>query len=149
MQINECKDKFKAMRRKVKVVFDHLQQSVEERRHQVNDLIRAEEDSAMTSLTELEKTRASVTSYAGTIDHIMTSSPDDGLLLMLKQLTSRLNNLESQSGTTDKVKAVVDLSFDDQILARLMSDLSAFGKVVIGCQRCFAFTALRHVLKRT
>ena len=63
------------MRRKVKVVFDHLQQSVEERRHQVNDLIRAEEDAAMTSLTELEKTRASVTSYAGTIDHIMTSSP--------------------------------------------------------------------------
>ena len=148
-QIKACKDKFKAMHWKVKDVFDDLLQSVEERRHQVNDLIRAEEDSAMTSLTELEKTRASVTSYAGTIDHIMTSSPDDGLLLMLKQLTSRLNNLESQSGTTDKVKAVVDLSFDDQILARLMSDLSAFGKVVIGCQRCFAFTALRHVLKRT
>lgn len=115
------------MRRKVKVVFDHLQQSVEERRHQVNDLIRAEEDTAMTSLTELENVRASATSHAGTIGHIVTSSPDDSLLLMVKQLTSRLN-LESQSVTTDKVEAVGDISFDDQILTRLKSDLSTFGK---------------------
>ena len=116
------------MRWKVKDVFDDLQQSVEERRHQVNDLIRVEEDTAMTSLTELENVRASATSYAGAIDHIVTSSPDDSLLLMVKQLTSRLNDLESQSVTTDKVKAVGDISFDDQILTRLKSDLSTFGK---------------------
>ena len=127
-QIKACKDKFKAMRWKVKDVFDDLLQSVEERHHQVNDLVRAEEDKAMTSLIELENIRASTTSHAGAIDHIVTSSPDDGLLLMLKQLTSRLNDLESHSVTTDKVKAVGDICFDDQILTRLKSDLSTFGK---------------------
>ena len=64
----------------------------------------------------------------------MTSSPDDGLLLMLKQLASRLNDLESQTGTTDKVKTIGEISFDDQILTRLKSDLFHLGKVD-GC-RC-------------
>ena len=122
------------MRRKVKDVFDDLQQCVEKRRQQVNDLIQAEEKTAMTSLTDMEKERAAVTSHAGTIDHIVTSSPDDGLLLMLKQLASRLNDLESQIGTTDKVKTIGEISFDDQILTRLKSDLFDLGKVD-GC-RC-------------
>ena len=117
------------MRRKVKDVFDDLQQCVEKRRQQVNVLIQAEEKTAMTSLTDMEKERAAVTSHAGTIDHIVTSSPDDGLLLMLKQLASRLNDLESQTGTTDKVKTIGEISFDDQILTRLKSDLFDLGKV--------------------
>ena len=122
------------MRRKVEDVFDDLLQCVEKRRQQVNDLIQAEEKTAITSLTDMEKERAAVTSHAGTIDHIVTSSPDDGLLLMLKQLASRLNDLESQTGTTDKVKTIGEISFDDQILTRLKSDLFDLGKVD-GC-RC-------------
>ena len=124
------------MRRKVKDVFDDLQQCVEMRRQQVNDLIQAVEDKVVTSLTDLEKVRAVVTSHVGTIDHIVTSSPDDDLMLMSKQLMSRLNDLELQSGKTDKVKTVGDLSFDDQILTRLKSDLSALGKVA-SCRCCF------------
>ena len=122
------------MRRKVEDVFDDFLQCVEKRRQQVNDLIQAEEKTAITSLTDMEKERAAVTSHAGTIDHIVTSSPDDGLLLMLKQLASRLNDLESQIGTTDKVKTIGEISFDDQILTRLKSDLFHLGKVD-GC-RC-------------
>ena len=124
------------MRRKVKDVFDDLQQCVETRRQQVIDLIQTEEETAMTSLTALEKERAAVTSYARTVDHIVTSSPDDGILLMLKQLTSRLNDLESQSETPDKATAVGDMSFDTQMLTRLKLDLSALGKVAV-CRCCF------------
>ena len=118
------------MRRKVKEVFDDLQQCVQTRRQQVNDLIQREEEAAMTSLADMEKERTAVTSHASTIDHTVTSLPDNGLLLMLKQLTLRLKNLEAQSQTTNTVKAVGDISFDDQLLIRLKSDLSALGKVV-------------------
>ena len=109
-------------------VFDDLQRCVEKRRQRVNDLIQTEEETMLTSLTDLEEVRTAVTSHASTIDHIVTSSSDDGLLLMLKQLTLRLNNLEGQ--TTDTVKTDGDITFDDQILIRLKSDLSALGKVV-------------------
>ena len=60
-----------------------------------------------------------MTSHAGSIDHIVTSSPDDRLLLMLKQLTSRLNDLESQSVTEDMAMDVGDISLNDQILTPL------------------------------
>ena len=132
-QITSVKDKFKVIRREVKDVFDDLQECVEKRCQQVNDLVQTEEVTALTSLTDLERVRTVMTSHAGTIDHIVTSSPDDGLLLMLEQLTLRFNNLEVQSRKTDTIKAVGNISFDDQILIRLKSDLSTLGKVV-----CFA-----------
>ena len=46
LQIKACKEKFKAMRRKVKGVCDDLQQVVEKQRRQANDLIQAKEDTA-------------------------------------------------------------------------------------------------------
>ena len=132
-QITAVKVKFKAMHGKVKDFFDDIQQSVEKRRQEVSSLVQAEEDTAMTSLADLEKDRAAMTSHAGTIDHLVTSAPDDGLLQTLKQLTSRLNTLESESGTTDKVKAVSDISFDTQMLTRLKSDLSTLGMSLMKC----------------
>ncbi|KAK7089663.1 hypothetical protein V1264_025092 [Littorina saxatilis] len=47
---------------------------------------------------------------------------------MLNQLKSRLDDLESESGKTTKVKDVGDIVFDSQLLARLKSDLSKLGQ---------------------
>ncbi|XP_070182851.1 uncharacterized protein [Littorina saxatilis] len=124
-----AKEKFKGMHKKVNKVFDDLQQCSEKQRQQVHDLIQKEEDATMTSLVEMEKTRAAMTSNSSNIDHLVTSAPDDALLQMLNQLKSRLDDLESESGTTAKVKDVGDIVFDSQLLTRLKSDLSKLGKI--------------------
>ncbi|KAK7088442.1 hypothetical protein V1264_022363 [Littorina saxatilis] len=83
----------------------------------------------MTSFADMEKARAAMTSNSGNIDHLVTSAPDDALLQMLKQLKLRLDDLESESGTTAKVKDVGDIVFDSQLLTRLKSDLSTLGDI--------------------
>ncbi|XP_070205947.1 uncharacterized protein [Littorina saxatilis] len=83
----------------------------------------------MTSFADMEKARAAMTSNSGNIDHLVTSAPDDALLQMLKQLKLRLDDLESESGTTAKVKDVGDIVFDSQLLTRLKSDLSELGDI--------------------
>ncbi|XP_070182865.1 transcription intermediary factor 1-beta-like [Littorina saxatilis] len=122
-QMKAAKEKFKGMHKKVNDVFDDLQQSSEKRRQQVHDLIQKEEDATVTSLAEMEKARAAMTSNSSNIDHLVTSAPDDALLQMLNHLKSRLDDLESESGTTAKVKDVGDIVFDSQLLTRLKSDL--------------------------
>ncbi|KAK7088731.1 transcription intermediary factor 1-beta-like [Littorina saxatilis] len=128
-QMNAAKDMFKNMRRKVKEVFDDIQQCAERRRQQANDLIQKEEDATMTSLDETEKARAAMTSHSGNIDHLVTSAPDDALLQMLQQLKARLDDLESESEPIAKVKDVVDIDFDSHLLTRLKSDLSKLGEI--------------------
>ncbi|XP_070182859.1 transcription intermediary factor 1-beta-like [Littorina saxatilis] len=130
-QMKAAKEKFKGMHKKVNDVFDDLQQSSEKRRQQVHDLIQKEEDATMTSLAEMEKARAAMTSHSSNIDHLVTSAPDDALLQMLNHLKSRLDDLESESGTTAKVKDVGDIVFDSQLLTRLKSDLSKLGNVLL------------------
>ncbi|XP_070182869.1 transcription intermediary factor 1-beta-like [Littorina saxatilis] len=122
-QIKAAKEKFKGMHKKVNDVFDDLQQCSEKRRQQVHDLIQKEEDATMTALTEMEKVGTAMTSHSSNIDHHVTSAPDDTLLQMLKHLKSRLDDLESESGTTAKVKDVGDIVFDSQLLTRLKSDV--------------------------
>ncbi|XP_070182870.1 transcription intermediary factor 1-beta-like [Littorina saxatilis] len=122
-QMKAAKEKFKGMHKKVNDVFDDLQQCSEKRRQQVHDLIQKEEDTTVTSLAEMEKARAAMTSNSSNIDHLVTSAPDDALLQMLNQLKSRLDDLESESGRTAKVKGVGDIVFDSQLLTRLKSDL--------------------------
>ncbi|XP_070177766.1 transcription intermediary factor 1-beta-like [Littorina saxatilis] len=132
-QMKGAREKFKGMHKKVNNVFDDLQQCSEKRRQQVHDLIQKEEDATMTSLAEMEKARAAMTSNSSNIDHLVTSAPDDALLQMLNQLKSRLDDLESESGTTAKVKDVDDIVFDSQLLSRLKSDLSKLGNVFFVC----------------
>ena len=42
----------------------------------------------------------------------MASAPDDARLEMLCDLTSRLNDLELQTGTKDKMETVCDVTYD-------------------------------------
>ncbi|XP_070182645.1 transcription intermediary factor 1-beta-like [Littorina saxatilis] len=135
-QMKAAKEKFKGMHKKVNDVFDDLQQCSEKRRQQVHDLIQKEEDATVTSLAEMEKARAAMTSNSSNIDRLVTSAPDDALLQMLNQLKSRLDDLESESGKTAKVKDVGDIVFDSQLLARLKSDLSKLGNVLSLCFDC-------------
>ncbi|XP_070182864.1 transcription intermediary factor 1-beta-like [Littorina saxatilis] len=128
-QMKAAKEKFKGMHKKVNDVFDDLQQCSEKRRQQVHDLIQKEEDATMTSLAEMEKARAAMTSNSSNIDHLVTSAPDDALLQMLNQLKSRLDDLESESGKTAMVKDVGDIVFDSQLQTRLKSDLSELGEI--------------------
>ncbi|KAK7088438.1 hypothetical protein V1264_022360 [Littorina saxatilis] len=128
-QMKVAKEKFKSMHKKADDVFDDIEQCCEKRRQQVHDLIQKEEDATMTSFADKEKARAAMTSNSGNIDHLVTSAPDDALLQMLKQLKLRLDDLESESGTTAKVKDVGDIVFDSQLLTRLKSDLSKLGDI--------------------
>ncbi|KAK7089153.1 hypothetical protein V1264_025020 [Littorina saxatilis] len=128
-QMKAAKETFKGMHNKVNNVFDDLQQCSEKRRQQVHDLIQKEEDATVTSLAEMEKARAAMTSNSSNIDHLVTSAPDDALLQMLNQLKSRLDDLESESGKTAKVKDVGDIVFYSQLLTRLKSDLSKLGEI--------------------
>ncbi|XP_070205464.1 transcription intermediary factor 1-beta-like [Littorina saxatilis] len=128
-QMKVAKEKFKGMHKTVDDVFDDIEQCCKKRRQQVHDLIQKEEDATMTSFADMEKARAAMTSNSGNIDHLVTSAPDDALLQMLKQLKLRLDDLESESGTTAKVKDVGDIVFDSQLLTRLKSDLSELGDI--------------------
>ena len=119
------------MRRKVNDVFDDLQLCVEKRRQEINRQITTEEEAAMTSLTQLDKERAAMTSHAGTVEQLVASAPDDALLEMLCDLTSRLNDLELQTGTSDKVGTVVDVTFESQKLSHLKTSVSTLGRSIL------------------
>ena len=121
------KDRFKRMRSKVKDVFDDVQQCVEKRRREVNSLITTEETAALALLTELDKERAAMRSHAATLEQLVASAPDDDLLEMLSKLTSRLSELELQTGTTEKIEAIADVTFDSPKLHELKAAIAELG----------------------
>ncbi|KAK7087683.1 hypothetical protein V1264_021700 [Littorina saxatilis] len=127
-QIKEVKDMFPSMRRKVKDTFNDLEQWVEKRRQEVNTLIQAEEDATMTSLAELEKWRAALALNTASVGKLVQSASGGALLGMVNSLTTRLNDLESQTGTTRKIEAA-DLTFNLQKLDQLKADIASLGQI--------------------
>ncbi|KAK7087694.1 hypothetical protein V1264_021711 [Littorina saxatilis] len=127
-QIKEVKDMFPSMRRKAKDTFDDLEQWVDKRRQEVNTLIQAEEDATMTSLAELEKWRAALALNTASVGKLVQSASGGALLGMVNSLTSRLNDLKSQTGTTRKVE-LTDLTFNLQKLDQLKSDIAYLGQI--------------------
>ena len=127
-QNKAIKDKFKAMRINVSNVFDDLHHCVEMRRQVINRQIKTEEAAAMASLTQLDTERAVMTSHAVTVEQLVASAPDDALLEMLSDLTSRLNDLELQTGTKDKMETVYDVTFDSDKLTQLKSAIAELGR---------------------
>ncbi|XP_070206144.1 E3 ubiquitin-protein ligase Midline-1-like [Littorina saxatilis] len=127
-QIKDVKDMFPSMRRKVKDTFDDFEQWVEKRRQEVNTLIQAEEDATMTSLAELEKWRAALTLNTASVGKLVHSASGGALLGMVNSLKSRLNDLESQTGTTRKIETAA-LTFNLQKLNQLKSDIASLGQI--------------------
>ncbi|XP_070183671.1 transcription intermediary factor 1-beta-like [Littorina saxatilis] len=125
-QIDESNDILKVMRRKANDTFDDLEQCTKRRRHEVNTLIQAEEDAVMTSLAELEKWRAALTLNAASVANVVESASGGALLGMMEGLTSRLNDLESQTGTKRKIE-VTDLTLNFQKLDQLKADIASQG----------------------
>ncbi|XP_070205466.1 uncharacterized protein [Littorina saxatilis] len=116
------------MRKKANDTFDDLEQCLKKRRQEVNELIQAEEDAAMTSLAELEKWRAALVLNAASVGNVVQSASGGSLLGMIKGLKSRLDVLESQTGTTRKME-VKDLTFDLQKLDQLRADIASLVKL--------------------
>ncbi|XP_070204463.1 E3 ubiquitin-protein ligase TRIM33-like isoform X2 [Littorina saxatilis] len=125
-QIKEVKGMFPSMRRKAKDTFDDLEQWVKKRRQEVNTLIQAEEDATMTSLAELEKWRAALALNTASVGKLVQSASGGALLGMVNSLKSRLNDLESQTGTTRKIETAA-LTFNFQKLDQLKSDIASLG----------------------
>ncbi|XP_070205454.1 transcription intermediary factor 1-beta-like [Littorina saxatilis] len=128
MEIQEVTNTFKVMRKKANDTFDDLEQCLKKRRQKVNELIQAEEDAAMTSLAELEKWRAALALNAASVGNVLLSASGGSLLGMMKGLTSRLDDLESQTGTTRKME-VKDLTLDLQKLDQLRADIASLGQM--------------------
>ncbi|KAK7088456.1 hypothetical protein V1264_022377 [Littorina saxatilis] len=122
-EIKEVTDSFKIMRKKANDTFDDLEQCLKKRRQEVNELIQAEQGAAMTSLAELEKWRAALALNAASVGNVVQLASGGSLLGMMKGLTSRLDDLESQTGTTRKMK-VKDLTLK---LDKLRADIASLG----------------------
>ncbi|KAK7087462.1 transcription intermediary factor 1-beta-like [Littorina saxatilis] len=129
-QIKTAMDKFKVMRSKVNDVHDDLEQTLNEQCQTAFNLIQSKEEETLTLLADVEKVRAAMTSHSRTIDHVVTSAPDDALLQMSKQLTSRLTDLETDVGEAMQSVHVGDLVLDSKLLAALKSDLCALGQAI-------------------
>ncbi|KAK7087696.1 uncharacterized protein [Littorina saxatilis] len=127
-QIKEVKSMFPSMRKKAKDTFDDLEQWVKKRRQEVNTLIQAEEDATRTSLAELEKWRAALALNTASVEKLVQSASGGALLGMVNSLTSRLNDLESQTGTTRKIETA-DLTFNLQKLDQLKADIASLGQI--------------------
>ncbi|KAK7087448.1 hypothetical protein V1264_021499 [Littorina saxatilis] len=127
-QIKESNDILKVMRRKANDTFDDLEQCMKKRRQKVNTLLQAEEDAAMTSLAELEKWREALTLNAASVGNVVQSASGGALLGMMEGLTSRLDDLESQTGTTRKME-VNDLTLTFQKLDQLKADIAYLGQI--------------------
>ncbi|KAK7089835.1 transcription intermediary factor 1-beta-like [Littorina saxatilis] len=127
-EIQEVTDTFKVMRKKANDTFDDLEQCLKKRRQEVNKLIQADEDATMTSLAELEKWRAALALNAASVGNVVQSASGGSLLGMMKGLTSRLDDLESQTGTTRKME-VKDLTLDLQKLDQLRADIVSLGQI--------------------
>ncbi|KAK7088453.1 transcription intermediary factor 1-beta-like [Littorina saxatilis] len=127
-EIQEVTDTFKAMRKKANDMFDDLEQCLKKRRQEVNTLIQTEENAVMTSLAELEKWRAALALNAASVGNVVQSASGGSLLGMMKGLTSRLDDLELQTGTTRKME-VKDLTLDLQKLNQLRADIASLGQI--------------------
>ncbi|XP_070204121.1 transcription intermediary factor 1-beta-like [Littorina saxatilis] len=125
-QIKESNDILKVMRKKVNDTFDDLEQCMKKRRQEVNTLIQAEEDATMTSLAEQEKWRAAFALNAASVGNVVQSASGGALLGMMEGLTSRLDDLESQTGTTPKME-VNDLT--SQKLDQRKADIAYLGQI--------------------
>ena len=101
---------------------------MEKRRQEVNKLIQAQEDASMTSLRELERLKTALASNAASVENLVDSAPEGALLSMLNNLSSRLDDLESQSGMTDRIK-VADFILDSGKLNQVKADIASLGIV--------------------
>lgn len=127
-QIKEVKDKFKAMRKQAKDTFDDLQKRVEKRRQEVDKTIQTAEDSTLAPLSELKETRAVMASNAATVENLVKWAPERPIVAMVRDLTRRLDDLESQAGRLNKIK-VADISWDPDLLTRLKCNIAHLGIV--------------------
>ena len=89
-------------------------------------MIEAKEDDATALLPELENLRAALILNAATMDKVMESAPDLPLLGMVTNLTSRLNNLESRTRTTNRI-TVEDFNLESQSLSQLKTSIARLG----------------------
>ena len=91
-------------------------------------MIEAKEDDATALLPELENLRAALILNAATMDKVMESAPDLPLLGMVSNLTSRFNNLESRTRTTNRI-TVEDFNLESQSLNQLKTSIARLGTV--------------------
>eukprot|EP00745_Piridium_sociabile_P001001 TRINITY_DN106275_c0_g1_i2.p1 TRINITY_DN106275_c0_g1~~TRINITY_DN106275_c0_g1_i2.p1 ORF type:complete len:128 (-),score=36.59 TRINITY_DN106275_c0_g1_i2:163-546(-) len=101
------------------------------RRRTVLDAVQAEEDDILTSLSSVEKDRASLKAHAETMKKLADCAANDALLGTLTTLTSRLQGLEQAMGTGQQAGPRLEVTFDDQKLAQLKQIISALGKGVL------------------
>ena len=91
-------------------------------------MIRTDEESCMTSLTDVERDRGAVTSHARTVEHLVETAPDDALLDMLDKLTSRLKEVKKQSEMRDdEVDVDIGVTIDAVIVEQLKSTIAQLG----------------------
>ena len=127
-QIKEVKDGFDALRSEARDTFDDLQQCLEKRRQEVFKKIQDREDKSKTSQRELERLKTALASNAASVENLVDSAPVGALLSMLKNMTSRLDDLESQSGKTKKME-IPDFILDSSRLNQLKADIATLGMV--------------------
>ena len=125
-QIKEVKANFEDMRGQTKDTFNRLQQLLEKRHKEVNSMIQDKESATIKPLAEREKTRVALALNAGTVENLVESAPDGPLLSMACDLTSRLNDLESQTRMLSRI-TVSDLPWNRQAVAQLEAKIAAFG----------------------
>ena len=106
-QIKEVKAKFEDMRGQTKDTFNRLQQLLEKRHKEVNSMIQDKESATIKPLAEREKTRVALALNAGTVENLVESAPDGPLLSMACDLTSRLNDLESQTRMLSRITCLL------------------------------------------
>ncbi|XP_076434661.1 putative E3 ubiquitin-protein ligase MID2 [Babylonia areolata] len=127
VQVKEVKDMFKVLRKRVKDTWDDLLQNVKRRRVELSGAIQAEEDCAMATVSQWEKTRAAIRTNASSLESLADTAPDVALLGMLSKLTSRLRELDQRSRTSEKAGPIVDVAFETQKLNHLKSVVSGLG----------------------
>ncbi|XP_076452858.1 E3 ubiquitin/ISG15 ligase TRIM25-like [Babylonia areolata] len=124
-KIMEAKAKLAEMRTKANKKFDTLQQCVERRRQEVNDLILAEE--VQQDLAQQDQVRAATLSQTVVLDSLVGEAPDDALLDMEKAMTSRLQDLQQRITETDKIQGPAYITVDSQKLTVVKSAIATLG----------------------
>jgi hypothetical protein len=124
------------MRRTADVTFDDLEKSVKKRRRQVKSDIQKREVAAMTSLGQLEASRAALTSHASCMEHVAESASGAALLGMLGNMKTRLEELDRQQGAVVDVEKV-QLVVDQGQLATLKQLLHQLGRACF--TSCFSY----------
>ena len=132
LQIQKAKNKFKAVRKKIKDTFDDLQQLVEQRRREAEQEVQAQEDVTMTSLKAWETSRAALASNASTVEKLVSTAPPAALLGMAADLTSRLDQLQSHTATATagQLARLPEFAVDSEALRELQAGILTLGELV-------------------